>query len=59
MLKEDIRVGDLLRTDIDLPSGGDDHFNEERLVLVVSTDTSEWRTSISTWTTARRGSGIS
>ena len=45
MLKEDIRVGDLLRTDIDLPSGGADHFNEERLVLVVSTDTSEWRTS--------------
>ena len=38
-------MGDLLRTDIDLPSGGADHFNEERLVLVVSTDASEYTSS--------------
>jgi hypothetical protein len=43
MLKDDINVGDLLRTDIDLPHTRhipvrSDGHNPERLVLVVSVD---------------------
>ena len=39
MLKSDIRVGDLLRTDIDPPDATHDHGHPERLVLVVSLET--------------------
>lgn len=44
MLKEDIRVGDLLRTDIDPPDApwrDDDIEYPERLVLVLSLETGE------------------
>ncbi len=39
MLKSDIRVGDLLRTDIDPPDARHDHCHPERLVLVLSLET--------------------
>ena len=42
MLKEDIRVGDMLQTDIDPPAATHDHFHPLRPVLVLSLDASEY-----------------
>jgi hypothetical protein len=42
MLKEDIRVGDMLHTDIDPPVATHDHGHPLRPVLVLSLDASEY-----------------
>jgi hypothetical protein len=45
MLKEDIRIGDMLQTDIDPPNAKHDHFHPSRPVLVLSLDASEYTPS--------------